>query len=218
MNNYALFGMVLSPNLDGYIPFLPAMAILFSIGIVAMCTMLKPGAFKSASAFIASPIDLKVTAVMAAQVVLLAGFVWKSETVVHNGTEIVLKCHSFDPFDLFRGNYLRFQFDISHMSSGKVKFVSAKPFATDDVVFVVLEKSEPQWVPVAVYDTMPKVAANQVALKGKVENAYDTNVNIHYGLEQFFYPDGKNIRINQSSTAKIKVDRNGDAVLTELIP
>jgi len=215
MNNLALFGLVLAPNLEGYMPFLPAITIFLAIGAVAT---FKPGISKAASSGIVSPTHLGLVAVMAAQVVLLFAFAGKHEMVVRSGSEIILAVHSYDPYDMFRGNYLRIQYDISRLSSTKIKFISDAPFKRDDTVYVVLEESNPQWVPDAVYDHVPSLKANQVALKGRVENAFGKELNVHYGLEQYFYSDGKQLHVNKGSLAKIKVDHNGDAVLTELIP
>jgi uncharacterized membrane-anchored protein len=215
MNIQILFGTVLQPNVDGFLPFLPAIAIMLAI---VVATFLKPVVVSIASPAAVAPINLKVGAVMMAQVILLLGFAAKHEMVIRSGTEITIAIHPYDPIDIFRGNYLRFRTDISELSSENTQFKNAKPFVVGDVVYVVLESSEPQWKPVAVYDYFPVVELNQVVLKGIYKSGYGKTMNIHYGLEQYFYPDGKKIQINKTSMMKAKVDKNGDAVLTELIP
>jgi uncharacterized membrane-anchored protein len=107
--------------------------------------------------------------------------------------------------------------NISNLDSKDVAFSGSKPFSKDQVVYVVLRKATPSWLPVSVHDERPSVTQDEVVLKGVITYTNQVIMRVHYGLEQYFFPEGKQVDPN-SSLAVIKVDASGDAVLTTLAP
>lgn len=155
------------------------------------------------------------------------------------GKTIVLQTVPVDPYDLFRGYSVRFNYDISRVEdlrhlSGWAELVKQNPgrtsydLANGSNFYVILEQPKPSastlpkaWKPVGVSSDRPaSVAANQVALKGRY--IYGS---IAYGLETYYIPEEQREQINkqfrsrqqrqeQPIVVEVKVDAHGNAVPT----
>jgi uncharacterized membrane-anchored protein len=217
MSYDVIFGMLLLPNVESLLPALPALAIMLAIalviGLYGRAPMTSP-----AQAFAKLGMGGKVALVIGAQALLLIGFAAKYEMVLADAQTITLKTMPYDPFDPFRGNYFSFRYDISELNSNAVAFENSKPFYEGEVVYVTLRKDIPDWKPVSVSDRLPQLPDGEVALKGIVRTPGLTNLSLHYGLEQYFYSDENKPNITSKAIATAKVNRNGDAVLTNLVP
>ena len=127
------------------------------------------------------------------------------------GKTVVLQTVPVDPYDLFRGYSVRFNYDISRADDlrhlpGWAELVKQNPgktsyaLANGSNLYVILEQpkqsasSLPEaWKPVGVSSDRPtSLAANQVALKGRY--IYDS---IAYGLETYYIPEEQREQINK---------------------
>ncbi|MBI4783917.1 MAG: GDYXXLXY domain-containing protein [Oscillatoriophycideae cyanobacterium NC_groundwater_1537_Pr4_S-0.65um_50_18] len=166
-------------------------------------------------------------------VLILATPVQNAYTYV-SGTTVTLQTVPVDPYDLLRGYSQTLSYDISDQGAlSKLPggtWLSQQPQGQDTNFYVVLQAPasantpQPQaWKPVKISRDRPTdLADNQVALKGKY-NGW----NITYGLETYYMPENRRNQINddirqtqsqsqQAFKVDIKVDSNGNAVLTNL--
>jgi uncharacterized membrane-anchored protein len=125
--------------------------------------------------------------------------VYDRNHLLKTGRELTLAAHPLDPRDIFRGDYVTLGYDISTLT---------RPSADSDPdmssltpgsnVFVTLSpKAEGGWTETQVGRAYPsKLAPDDIVLKGtllstwKSENPPQTRVNIRYGIEQYFVPEG----------------------------
>jgi len=218
MNSNLTLAIVLLPNAESLMPMLPAIAIMI-VMTLALCFYRTFGTstFDVMASFEKMSLGTKVALITGAQVLLLLAFAGKYATVVAQGQTVTLKIQRVDPVDFFRGNYMALGLNISSLDSKDVAFSGSKPFSKDQVVYVVLRKANPSWLPVSVHDERPPMKQDEVVLKGVITYTNEVIMRVHYGLEQYFFPEGKQPDLNRS-LAVIKVDASGDAVLTALAP
>jgi uncharacterized membrane-anchored protein len=217
MSNFITFGILLLPNLDSLLPTLPALAIMIAIALL-IGIYGNLGTTSPIKAFEQLGMGSKIALVIGAQVLLLIGFAAKYQMVLAQAQTITLKTASYDPFDPFRGNYFTFRFDISNLKSNEVAYQSSRPFYEGEIVYVTLRRDNPDWKAVSVSDRLPQLNSEQVALKGVVRTVMTDSIFVHYGLEQYFYSDSNKPNITSKALATVQVNKNGDAVLTNLVP
>ncbi|MBD3300693.1 MAG: hypothetical protein GF347_05065 [Candidatus Moranbacteria bacterium] len=159
--------------------------------------------------------------------VLVIVLVYKASISV-GGTPVLLEIAPVDPRDPLRGDYVTFRYErISHFGGYMIKDDSIKQ---GDTVYVTLIKSNPYWKPVQLEKKKPnpKTLNNEkVFLKGKVIRSYidkegrgkDSSVDVRYGIEEYFIPEGtgQNINfLNKETAAMVAIDQDGNAVLKRL--
>ena len=104
----------------------------------------------------------------------LGWMVWARISLLETGKEVVLKTAPIDPRDLFRGHYVRLNYDISRITSETVEKMPETPFRRHQPIYVSLRKAETgYWQPVAVAHSKAKLmedAANETTaiIAGKV--------------------------------------------------
>lgn len=148
----------------------------------------------------------KVIIVVLLQVLFLCGMIGFKYYTLHFGTPILLKASTVDPWDVFRGEYVRLRYDIS---SAKDLDPGKQPLK-DETVYVVLEQGEKYWNAVGVYFDKPQLNRSQVFIKGKLNYG-----SIRYGIETYYVEEGKGREIEQKNNMDIvvRVDRFGNAVI-----
>lgn len=160
---------------------------------------------------------------VAVQVLLLLGLVGRHAYTVTTGTPIVLQTEPVDPWDPFRGEYVRLNYTISRADiTGPAS--NGGPFKAGQQVWVVLRPEDGLWQFVSVHATRPTVPSGQVALKATVVNDpwYINGVaapaRLEYGIEQFYVPEGEGRKLEQAGgkrklTVEVLVDSFGRAAL-----
>jgi uncharacterized membrane-anchored protein len=125
-----------------------------------------------------------------------------------SGREIVLEVVPVDPRSLFRGDYVILGYDLSRV---ELPAGTKAPMRGDDYYVVVQKPAEPagtdaatpnvaagnaNWQIVSAGPEIPKdLKPDQVAIKGRVDYTSSPNekpqtVDVHYGIESFFVPEG----------------------------
>jgi uncharacterized membrane-anchored protein len=151
-----------------------------------------------------------ITAIVLQMAILLflGGF---NMYVLAAGRTVLLKTIPVDPWDMFRGDYLALNYDVSTIKS-------AKHYEAGKEVFVVLEKHNPYWSVSYVSDKLPELTGDQVALKGKINYALDNEIHVRYGLEQYYVPEGKGVLPPHTTPdTEVAVDRFGNAAIKQLV-
>lgn len=129
------------------------------------------------------------------------------------GTELILSTVPVDPWDMFRGSYVRLNYDISRVPCNK-------NFRAGQRVFVVLCKNaDDKWQAVQVSEERPPQARGDVFLSGRVEYSYAGETWVHYGIEQYYVADVVAKQLEQTKPrVLVAVDSFGNAAIKKLLP
>ncbi|MBU2102965.1 MAG: GDYXXLXY domain-containing protein [Candidatus Omnitrophota bacterium] len=150
-----------------------------------------------------------------AQVLLLYMTVTFKERSIRSGTKIIVKTIPVDPRSIFRGDYIRLRYEFSQIDLRKIKNDNAD-FYRGRVIFVKLIRLGAEWRVAQVSGKLiPVQGSDEVVLRGIVDEARPGNfVNVSYGIESYFVPEGRGAYIERhvsrkSVTVQLSVDRSG---------
>jgi len=167
---------------------------------------------------------------------IFSGFIVYKEYTLRTGTEVLLKTLPVDPRDLFRGDYVTLNYEISTLDMEKIPSEESY-FYSDEPVYLALELKNGYGVSKKIYTTPPE---DELYIKGKVKDIlYDwetdesgitteeetiKELRVDYGIESYFVPEGRGMEIEKAQrtgktevTAKIIVDKYGNAVIKSLL-
>jgi uncharacterized membrane-anchored protein len=151
----------------------------------------------------------------ALQVAIIAAMIIVKMAILGNGTEVLLPIMPVDPRDMLRGDYIDLSYRISNIPS---YMQEGQPYKSGETVYVVLRPTEGKSFAEKIQKTKP--TAETIFIKGRVVSNYGS-LNVKYGIEQYFIPEGKGQRINSAitnnSVAVVVIDSNGNAVLKHLL-
>jgi len=160
----------------------------------------------------------KLLIVVAVQfLVLLSVLAFKQYTVL-TGETVLLKTTPVDPRDLVRGDFVAVQYEISTVDRDLVTDEYKYPSGP---VYVELQRgSDGYWDAVAVHTGREHSYDGTVLIKGHVVETYQpasmSTIDIRYGIEQVFVPEGSGGDLPSGSghtiAVEVKVDRFGNAV------
>lgn len=164
---------------------------------------------------------------------IFSGFILYKEYTLRTGTEVILKTVPVDPRDLFRGDYITLNYEISNLDLEKLQ-VEDPSFDYSDRVYLALELENGYGVPKKIYKNPPD---NELYIKGTVKDIlynWDEDsetgepqikeLRIEYGIESYFVPEGRGIEIESQQwteregvDVKVVVDKYGNAVIKSLL-
>ncbi|HII93835.1 MAG TPA: hypothetical protein HA262_17255 [Methanosarcina sp.] len=166
---------------------------------------------------------------------IFSGFIAYKEYTLRTGTEVLLKTLPVDPRDLFRGDYVTLNYEISNLNMEKLPSGESY-FYNDEPVYLALELKNGYGVPKKVYTTPPE---DGLYIKGKVKDIlYDwktdepgvtteetiKELRVDYGIESYFVPEGRGMEIEKAQRtektevdAKVIIDKYGNAVIKSLL-
>lgn len=181
-------------------------------------------------------------AAVALQILILFGMMGVHGFTLATGEPVLLKTAPVDPWDMFRGQYVRLTYEISRIEEGSIPMEGA-PYQRGDRVWVTLQQGDPFWTAVAVSDRRPVTAAGQIAVRATVEWMHEGwevpaepvgedrprpadgrevprrmpgELRLRYGIEQFYVPEGEGLdleRQQEQMTVEALVDRFGRIAL-----
>lgn len=136
----------------------------------------------------------------------LLSFMLYNEWPLLTGKRIVLATRPVDPFDLFRGQYMAINYEISTIpNSGE--------FKEGDYVYVSLKKDNQSiWRYVSASKSRP---SSGDFIKGKVERTTGSSAIVKYGIEQFFFERGADLPTTDI-TVEVALSDSGRARLVQL--
>ncbi|MBD3203898.1 hypothetical protein GF327_06365 [Candidatus Woesearchaeota archaeon] len=150
-------------------------------------------------------------------IVIIGGFIAFKEFTLQTGDEILLKTRPVDPRDLFRGDYVILTYDISTINTDTLTY-QGSDFKEDEKVYVLLNIDDQKIGSLANIDkNMPKEG---IFIEGTVKSTYSNKLNVEYGIESYFVPEGKGKEIERNLGkifSKIAVDDFGNAVIKSLV-
>ena len=159
--------------------------------------------------------------VVLAQTGVLAAMVVDRTLLLKRGREITLPIIPVDPRDIFRGEYVRLNYDISTVPG----MLLQGPAPRRNQPFYVTIAKNPQggWTPVKVTAAMPQETdPDRIVLKGRSRMRFPGSTQVTYGIESYFVPEGQGRRLEDLAREKkmaalVAVDSSGNAAIKGLI-
>lgn len=147
--------------------------------------------------------------------ILLIGFISVKEFTAKTGEKGLLKTMPVDPRDLFRGDYVALQYEISSVNLNELGV--NQNFSKGDKVYASLKKQ-------GEYFSLNNVSSSRPSplyLSGTVTYASRSSLILEYGIESYFVPEGKGQQFESAAQrdridVEVSVDRFGNAVITGL--
>jgi uncharacterized membrane-anchored protein len=148
----------------------------------------------------------------AIQIGLIAAMVYDRVQILRNGVEVTLKARPVDPRDLLRGDYVVLRYDISDLPAGTLADKPAD--GRGSTVYVkLMRKPDGASEAISVHTEPVPVGDGEALVQGRVTGGtncgvsrkeFCRNLQIKYGLERYFVPQGEG--------REIEAARNQDKV------
>lgn len=131
------------------------------------------------------------------------------------GTPVLLKTAPVDPRSLFRGNYVRLNYDISTIGNE----LAGDEFKRNEVGYVTLKEENGVYVATGLFRDKPD---SGVFIRGRVRGT-GGSYRLEYGIEAFFMPREKALETERSvreagAKAEAYLLGNGKAAIARLLP
>ena len=146
------------------------------------------------------------------------------EIRIRRGRTIRVKTVPADPRSIFRGDYIVLNYEFSHLDLNRVKHDESY-FYEGQRVFVKLTKVGDNWEATQV-STKPfkEIGPNEVMLVGSInrsEWSSENSINLTYGIESYFVPEGKGKYIEEKIsekrvTVELSIDKKGFASVRKI--
>jgi uncharacterized membrane-anchored protein len=150
-------------------------------------------------------------AVVALQALSLLGMIGFKSSVLITGRTVILKSVPVDPRDLMRGDYVRINWAISDLD--RMMKGDGATLEVNDDVYVVLREGAPDWKPATLYAELPDLEDDRAVIKGKVIGLRPLSIQVDYGMDSYYVPEGKGREYERIKYWEVKVNRRGRPVL-----
>jgi uncharacterized membrane-anchored protein len=166
------------------------------------------------------------------QLLLLFALMASRWTILARGTTVLLSTAPVDPRELFRGDYVALRYaisslDLDRLPSGAIR----RSLDAGDAVYVVLAPpaggARLPWHAVALLEREPtdedrvRYDPAAVFIRGKVASRWENTVQVQYGIESYFVPEGEGMRLERAAgkglIVEVKVDPHGRAAIHRLL-
>jgi uncharacterized membrane-anchored protein len=131
------------------------------------------------------------------QVVFLSAIVLSYYAVDWVGKEIRLQTEPIDPRDIFYGDYVILNYEISRVPAMLWRGEGRPEYG--DVVYVKLREDGGVYHASAIYPRKPQTSSEEVVLKGRINYSWDETIRIIYGLERYYVPEGTGKELEEKS-------------------
>jgi len=154
-------------------------------------------------------------------VAVAVGLIISKQHIIRTGRQVLLETVPVDPRDFLRGDYVILRYKISSIDLQKT--TSEKPYYEyGRKVYVKVEPQEKFWEATAVSVKKP-AADNGVYIKAGVRSCYKQKLELNYGIESYFVPEGEGeiiqekMRGNKSPVeVEVLVDTSGNAMIKKV--
>jgi hypothetical protein len=140
------------------------------------------------------------------QVALIALMVGDRVRILRSDTEVTLKTRAVDPRDFLRGDYVVLNYDISAVPTGALKDTPVS--APDMLLYVKLARgSDGFHQAVSLHREPVALGPGEALIRGRVNgrsfcgesrHLFCSSVQLDYGLEKFFVPQGEGKEIEKA--------------------
>jgi uncharacterized membrane-anchored protein len=147
--------------------------------------------------------------IIAAQIGALFAFSLPYAQTLASGKTVTLKCHTYDPRDMLKGDYVAITYDIDNK-------VDLKAFKPGETAYLILKKKSPCWQPVSASKTLPKsLKKDEATMRVTVNEGLSS---ITTGIEKYYVPEGSAAGINSEGlTAEVALSADGMPVFKRLL-
>lgn len=159
------------------------------------------------------PMIIRIAIIFLVQAGLVFWMVWDRSQILEDGDVVQLQVRPVDPRDIFRGDYVVLDYEISRLRPAALG--SSETFSKHDTVYVLLEQGDAGlWIARGIYRSQPSLNTGQISIAGRVRysTTYPANgeaealcpqgkcseLNIRYGIESYFVPEGEGLEIENA--------------------
>ncbi|PKQ08383.1 MAG: hypothetical protein CVT73_07460 [Alphaproteobacteria bacterium HGW-Alphaproteobacteria-12] len=180
---------------------------------------------------------LAVLALLIGQSLFLGAVVFDRVSLLRSENVVTLKTAPVDPRDIFRGDYVILNYDISRLGTGDLG--GDDDFGYDDGIFVELAPDGETWDAVAIWRAPPVPQEGHLVIRGQVNSIIGAarptgipgedsipcpdcgTVGVTYGIESYFVPEGEgreleNIRNDGKLTVDVALGKDGTPAIKQL--
>jgi len=154
-------------------------------------------------------------------IAVAAGLIISKQHIIRTGKTILLETVPVDPRDFLRGDYVILRYKISTIDLQQIQNEKTY-YRQGEKIYVKLQPVGRFWEATAIQTKRP-VSDKGVYLKVRVKYCYNNKLELIYGIESYFVPEGegkdieKSMRGNKSSAeVEVLVDRSGNALIKKV--
>lgn len=171
------------------------------------------------------------------QVLFLAGMILANQSIIWAGREIMLETEPIDPHSLFSGEYVALNYDISTLELDNIWYPELKDndiegyFTRGSRVYVQLVRQGEVWKAVGISKSRSDMDKGMY-ISGRIRYFFEgwqkgevkepARINIAYGIESYYLPEGKarhyEGREMQGMKVKVALDQLGRSKVLEILP
>jgi uncharacterized membrane-anchored protein len=165
-----------------------------------------------------APMRKKFIGAIILQLGVLAAMFSMPAYTLATGESVFLKTRIYDPWDMFRGQYITLTYD------GASNVPSEPGLHPGQTVYVVLRKNSDYSVAEKAYSQMPTIDHKKYAVvRATVKHVIETpsSIDVVYGIERYYIPEHSGERFSKAEgplTAELAVDNFGNCVLKKVVP
>ena len=176
----------------------------------------------------------KILLIILIQSLFLIAMIANRQAILSSDIIVVLETRPIDPRSLFRGDYVRLNYDINELQLDELS--GDQSFKRNDTVYVMLQKQDLYWQAKAVFLEKPgSQNIHQAFIRGVVKRVTSrqrdqdykshkdvTSLRVSYGIENYFVPEGEGLKLERPKpgdkvTLEIALDGAGHAVIKSLL-
>ena len=174
-----------------------------------------------------------IVLIIVIQSLLLVFMIVNRQMILSSDNIVVLETRPIDPRSLFRGDYVRLNYEINTLQLHELS--GDRSYRINDTIYVVLEKKGEYWGATATYLEIPKLLDGQFIIQGVVKRVNNrhwnnenttfsdiTSLSVNYGIENYFVPEGEGLKLERPKpgdkvTLEIALDYSGKAAIKTLL-
>jgi len=154
-------------------------------------------------------------------IIIALSLIASKQQTLTKGRKVLLETVPVDPRDFLRGDYVILNYKISSLDLKSMP-TDKSGYRGGDVVYVCLIPSGKFWTAGELACRKDKFASSgSVYIKGRVRSAYSGKLNVEYGIESYFVPEGKGVEIERNMrgrgptkvSVEASIDAQGNAVI-----
>ncbi len=151
---------------------------------------------------------IRLAIILGVLFIILGGFLLYVSIPLLSTRTMVLATQPVDPFDLVRGQYIVIRYEI-----GSIPLIEGAEVG--DKVYVSLTKDLNG---TSRYESasLDKPSRDELFIKGQIKSIYERDMEIEYGIEQYFFERGAMFE-TRGMEVKVKLSDNGGARIVELL-
>ncbi|QLF70309.1 GDYXXLXY domain-containing protein [Peteryoungia desertarenae] len=170
---------------------------------------------------------LAVAGMVILQTALLGFMIESRASILRSGTEVLLKTRPIDPRDLFRGDYVILNYDISDVPIALIAGARPEEGSSQRLHVRLVPGPDGYWnISEASFETLAR-ASQSVVMTTKPITVYDWlwqgngNLRVDYGIERFYVPEGEGLVLEEARnegrlSVAVRVSESGQAQIRAL--